>query len=114
MRVLRGLGGVLLWIAALLVGLVAVILCVTVVLLPVGIPLLFLTRRLFTSSIRLMLPRAVAHPVKEFDKSAHKQQGKVKQEFKKAEKGAGKTKQKMRRRFRPTLSDRVLRRRSKL
>jgi hypothetical protein len=50
----------LLWIGSLLLTLVAVILCVTVILLPVGIPLLGYARRMFTLSLRLMLPRAVA------------------------------------------------------
>lgn len=73
MRLLRGLGGALLWIVSLLLILVGVILCVTVILLPVGIPLLGYAGRLFGSSIRLMLPRAVAHPVKSSDKAMDKQ-----------------------------------------
>jgi hypothetical protein len=72
MRVLRGLLGALLWIAAALVGLVGCILCVTVLLLPLGIPLVMLARRLFTRSVRLMLPRKVSHPVDEMGKKARK------------------------------------------
>ena len=68
MRILRGLGGALLWLLAAVVGLVAVILCVTVILLPLGIPLLGLARRMVTTGVRLMLPRAVAHPVQTLDK----------------------------------------------
>ena len=64
MRILRGLGGTVLWLLACIVGLVAVILCVTVLLLPVGIPLLRVARRMFATAGRLMLPRALAHPVK--------------------------------------------------
>ena len=64
MRILRGLGGTVLWLLACVVGLVAVILCVTVLLLPVGIPLLRVARRMFATAGRLMLPRALAHPVK--------------------------------------------------
>jgi hypothetical protein len=63
-RVLRVTGGALLWILASVVGLVAVLLCVTVVLLPLGIPLLALARRLFTRAIALFLPRAAQHPLK--------------------------------------------------
>jgi hypothetical protein len=37
---------------------------VTIILLPLGIPLLGLSRRLMGVAVRLMLPRAVAHPVK--------------------------------------------------
>ena len=65
MRLLRGLLGALLWIVASLVGLVGVIACVTLILLPVGIPLVMLARRLFGKSVRLFLPPAVAHPAKE-------------------------------------------------
>jgi len=68
MRILRGLGGAVLWLLATVLGLVAVILCVTVILLPLGLPLLGLARRMFTNGVRLMLPRAVAHPVKSLDK----------------------------------------------
>jgi membrane protein implicated in regulation of membrane protease activity len=63
MRILRGMGGVLLWILASVVCLVALILCATVLLLPLGIPLLMLGRRMFAQAFRLLLPRAVAHPV---------------------------------------------------
>ena len=65
MRVLRVLLGALLWILASLVGLLGVVACVTLILLPVGIPLLMLARRLFGKSLRLFMPPAVAHPVKE-------------------------------------------------
>jgi hypothetical protein len=41
---------------------------VTIILLPLGIPLLGLSRRLMGVAVRLMLPRAVAHPVKETKK----------------------------------------------
>jgi hypothetical protein len=57
MRLLRGLAGVLLWVVALLLALVAVVLCVTVLLIPLGLPLLGYARRLFTFSARLMFPR---------------------------------------------------------
>jgi hypothetical protein len=65
MRLLRGLAGSLLWIASGLLGLVSILLCVTIILLPLGIPLLGLARRLMANAVRLMLPRSVAHPVKE-------------------------------------------------
>jgi hypothetical protein len=63
-RLLRGVAGALLWIVAAVVGLVGVLLSVTVVLLPVGIPLLFLARKMFTTSVQLLMPKKVAHPVK--------------------------------------------------
>jgi hypothetical protein len=81
MRILRGLLGALLWILAAVIGLVAVILCVTVILLPIGLPLLNVARQLSTSAVQLMLPRAVAHPVKTMDK-------KRKQQAKETRKGA--------------------------
>ena len=65
MRLLRGLLGALLWILASLVGLLGVVACVTLILLPVGIPLLMLARRLFGKSFRLFMPSAIANPVKE-------------------------------------------------
>lgn len=77
MRILRGLLGALLWILAAVLGLVGAILCVTVILLPLGIPLLGQARRLFTKAVRLMLPPAMAHPVKEAGKTAEKKKRKA-------------------------------------
>ena len=65
MRVLRGALGALLWVVAGLVGLVSLLLCVTVILLPLGIPLFRASKALFAKALRLMMPRAVAHPIKE-------------------------------------------------
>jgi len=45
---------------------------VTLLLLPLGLPLLRLVRRLFRMATRLMLPRAVTHPVEELGKGARK------------------------------------------
>jgi len=65
MRILRALGGSVLWILACVVGLVGALLSVTLILLPVGIPLLLLARKLFAYSMTFFLPRAVRHPAKE-------------------------------------------------
>ena len=65
MRILRGIAGALLWILAVVLGLVALVLCITVILLPAGLPLLGVSRRLFGMAVRLMLPREMAHPVKQ-------------------------------------------------
>ena len=65
MRLLRGVAGALLWVVAAVVGLVGALLSVTVIGLPLGIPLLLGARRMFTAAVRLMLPSHVAHPVKE-------------------------------------------------
>jgi hypothetical protein len=64
-RILRGIAGALLWIVSAVLGLAAVVLCITVILLPIGLPLLGVSRRLFGIAVRLMLPREVAHPVKQ-------------------------------------------------
>ena len=77
MRVLRGVGGAGLWIAASLLGLVGVVLCVTVILFPVGIPLLKTAGRLYRQAVQLMLPRALAHPVNEIGNAAKKRDRKL-------------------------------------
>jgi hypothetical protein len=41
-------------------------------LLPVGIPLLGIARRLITSAVRLMLPRSLAHPIDEVSRTVTK------------------------------------------
>lgn len=77
MRLLRGLLGGLLWILAGVVGLLGVVLCVTVILLPLGLPLLGLARRLGGQSMRLVLPRQVTHPAAELKKSARRKKDDV-------------------------------------
>jgi hypothetical protein len=69
MRLLRALAGSLLWILAGVLGLLGVLLSVTVILLPLGIPLLMLARRLFRYSMVFFLPRKVRHPAQELGKS---------------------------------------------
>jgi hypothetical protein len=81
MGLLRGLAGAVLWIVAALLALVAVVLCVTVILLPVGLPLLGYARRMFTLSLKLIVPRAVSHPVKTAEKSAKKRGRKARRNF---------------------------------
>jgi hypothetical protein len=72
MRVLRALLGGLVWILACVVGLVGALLSLTLVLAPVGIPLLLLARRLFKASMAFFLPRAMRHPVRELGKKGRK------------------------------------------
>ncbi len=72
MRLLRGLLGSVLWLLACVLGLVGVVLCVTVILLPLGIPLVMLSGRLIARSVHLMMPRLLAHPVNELAKSTKK------------------------------------------
>lgn len=68
MRILGVLLGSLLWIVAGVVGLLGVVLSVTIILLPIGIPLLMLARRLFQMATMMVLPRKVRHPVDEMKK----------------------------------------------
>jgi hypothetical protein len=77
MRLLRGVPGAVLWILAALIGLVGLLLCVTIILLPLGIPLVKFAGRLFRLSVQLMLPRTLAHPVDELTKAADKRARKV-------------------------------------
>jgi hypothetical protein len=77
MRLLRGLLGALLWILAAVLGLVGLVLCVTIILLPLGIPIVRLAGRLFTHSLRLMLPRSVAHPIDELTRTSKKKGRKI-------------------------------------
>lgn len=77
MRILAALAGAVLWILAGLVGLVGVLLCVTLVLLPLGIPVLMIARRLFRFAMTLMLPREVRHPVDALGRSAGTKAGKA-------------------------------------
>jgi hypothetical protein len=72
MRVLRAAGGSLLLVLTLVVGLLGALLSITIILLPVGIPLLFLARKLFAYSMTLFLPRAVRHPVQELGKQSRR------------------------------------------
>src|SRR4051794_22055020 len=70
MRALRMLSGSLLWIVSGLLVLLGVLLSVTVILAPLGIPLFLVGKKLMGVSVRLFLPRAAAHPVKTGRKSA--------------------------------------------
>ena len=81
MGLLRGLAGALLWIVSALVGLVAAILCATIILLPVGLPLLGYAGRLFALSVKLILPRAVSQPVDTADRSLRKRGRKAKRDM---------------------------------
>ena len=63
MRVLGILAGSVLWILAGVLGLVGALLCVTLILLPLGIPVLWLARKLFRAAMAMMVPRKARHPV---------------------------------------------------
>jgi hypothetical protein len=72
MRLLRGLGALVVWLLTLVLLLVSALLCVTIVLLPLGIPLLLYTKKLFMVGLRLMTSRKVTHPIDELHKAAAK------------------------------------------
>jgi len=78
MQPVRRLGAGILWVVASLLGLVSVVLCLTIILLPLGIPLLLLTGRLFRVAMRLWAPRAASHPVDELGKRARGAQKSIK------------------------------------
>jgi hypothetical protein len=87
MRILRGIAGAFLWILAVVLGLVAVVLCITVILLPAGLPLLGVSRRVFGMAVRLMLPLEMAHPVKQSRKGLRRQTDGAKSQIKKSKPG---------------------------
>jgi len=98
MRLLRGLLGALLWILAGLLGLVGFVLCVSVILLPLGIPLLVVARRLMTRAVQFMLPRSLAHPVDEIAKTTKKKGRKARAATSAAADDIGKKARKLRKR----------------
>jgi hypothetical protein len=91
MRVLRAVLGALVWILAAVVGLLGALLCVTVIGLPLGIPLLLWARRMFQSAVRLMLPSHVAHPVKATKSSGKRTSKQAATKGEKAKKAGSKT-----------------------
>jgi hypothetical protein len=77
MRLVRGLFGAVVWILAAVLGLVGVLLCVTVILLPLGIPVVKCACKLFARAIQLFLPHALAHPVHDLTRAAETRGRKV-------------------------------------
>ena len=73
MWLLRGLAASLLWIVAGLLGLLGAVLSITVILLPVGIPLLMLAKKVFGYSMVVMVPGKVRHPARHTQDAAKKQ-----------------------------------------
>ena len=84
MWLLRGLGASLLWIVAGLVGLVGIVLSATLILLPVGIPLVMLAKKIFGYSMVLLVPGKVRHPVASAEDSVRSG---TKRLFKRSKKG---------------------------
>ena len=70
MFLLRGLAASVLWIVAGVLGLVGILLSVTLILLPVGIPVLMLAKKVFSYSMVVLMPGKVRHPIQHAEKSA--------------------------------------------
>jgi hypothetical protein len=70
MKALRWSGASLLGLLGGLLGLVGVILCATLILLPLGIPVVMLARRLFKTAGQLVVPKPVRHPVEQLKDSS--------------------------------------------
>jgi len=70
MWLLRGLAASVLWLVAGLLGLVGILLSATLILLPVGIPVLMLAKKVFSYSMVVLVPGKVRHPVHHAEKSA--------------------------------------------
>lgn len=82
MTVLRWLGAGLVAVVAGVLALVGLILCVTLILLPLGVPVLMLARRMYALAGRMVVPRAVRHPIEELDRSGEATVGKFKRKAK--------------------------------
>ncbi|MBO9520825.1 MAG: hypothetical protein J7518_04730 [Nocardioidaceae bacterium] len=82
MRALNILLGSLLWIVAGLVLLLGAVLSITIVLLPVGIPLFLLGQWLMRMAMALLVPRAVRHPLEAGRKKGSKTATKVRKRTK--------------------------------
>ena len=57
MRPVRAVGAVLLWVLASVLAVLSLLLCITVILLPLGAPLLFLSVQMYKRAVKLALPR---------------------------------------------------------
>ena len=103
MRLLRGLLAALLWILAGVLALVGLLLCVTLILLPLGVPVLAYARRVWAWAVRLMLPRMFTHPVQELtgamDEHREKVTGTVSDAAGSTAKGSRKAAQRTRKQF---------------
>src|SRR5215210_1721609 len=84
MKPFRWLAAGLLWVLASLLGLVGVLLCVTVILIPVGLLLISLSRRLYGLAGRLVVPRALRHPVAELEDTGTKAGRQTRKELRRA------------------------------
>jgi len=102
------------WVAASLLGLVGaivallgVVLTATLILAPLGIPLLMLARRLFGTSGRLVVPRAVRHPLDELDRTGSDAADDIKGTFRKKWRRGGKDVRKRTRKVRKRARDKI-------
>jgi hypothetical protein len=82
MRALRAVAGVLVWLLASVLLLLAIVLCLTVLLLPVGLALGFVAVRLYALGLRLFLPRG-----RDIEKGVRKQARRWKKSARKSLRG---------------------------
>jgi hypothetical protein len=57
MRALRGAASIVIWLLATVLLVVSLVLCVTLILLPLGVPLMLFALRLYGYGVQLMMPR---------------------------------------------------------
>lgn len=102
MKAMRWSGAIVLGLLAALLGLGGVLLCITVLLAPLGILVLWLARRLWRAAGALVVPRPVRHPlealgeagsstVEDVGKSIRKRGKRVRRSARKASKRAKRT-----------------------
>src|SRR4051794_9788217 len=89
MKPFRWLAAGLVWVLASLLGLLGVVLCVTIILLPLGLFLISLSRRLYGLAGVLVVPRALRHPVSELGDKGSDTGKKARKVLEKAGKSAG-------------------------
>ena len=69
MRLLRGLLAVVVWLLAVVLLLVGALLSITLILLPLGLPIIRYAVRMFGAGLRLTTSRKVTHPIDELQKT---------------------------------------------
>jgi hypothetical protein len=57
MRALRGAASIVVWLLATVLLVVSLVLCITLILLPLGVPLMLFAFRLYGYGVQLMMPR---------------------------------------------------------
>jgi hypothetical protein len=90
MRALRGIAAGVVWLLATVLLLLSAVLCITVILLPLGIPLGLVAMRLYVYGVQLLAPRPREIKRKVRGKLGLRRRGSVPDDVKRAGKQAGK------------------------